>query len=144
MSTYTAPASTAQAEFHEFMGRCHAALEQQTKGHSQPFLALWSHSPDVTVMAAVGGYQSGFDDVSGLLSHVSKSLNWETFDVTTLASAVAGDFAFTVELERLTRTVDDEEQVMTLRATQVYRQVDGTWMVVHRHGDLLTPYEEKW
>ena len=132
------------ASFQDFMRRCHDALAQQTKGHSQPFLELWSHTSDVTVMAAVGGHQSGFDDVSGLLSHVSKSLNWETFSVENLATGVAGDFAFTVELESLTRLVEGNEEAMTLRATQVYRRVDGDWKVIHRHGDLLTPYEEKW
>ena len=136
--------STTSDSFENFMSRCHEALAQQTKGHSEPFLELWSHTPDVTVMAAVGGYQSGFDDVSGLLSHVSKSLNWDTFSVENLATGTAGDFAFTVELESLTRTVDGNEEAMTLRATQVYRRVDGNWKIIHRHGDLLTPYEEKW
>jgi ketosteroid isomerase-like protein len=70
--------------------------------------------------------------------------NWDTFSVENLATGVAGDFAFTVELERLTRLVKGNEEAMTLRATQVYRHVDGDWKVIHRHGDLLTPYEEKW
>jgi ketosteroid isomerase-like protein len=144
MTTDAAGKSAAQSEFDDFMDRCHEALAQQTKGHSQPFLTLWSHTPDVTVMAAVGGYQTGFEDVSGLLHHVSKSLDWDTWSAENLATGVAGDVAFTVELERMTRTVNGQEEEMTLRATQVYRRIDGDWMVIHRHGDLLTPYEEKW
>ena len=58
--------------------------------------------------------------------------------------AVVGDLAFTAELERMTRTVDGHEEVMTIRATQAYRCIDGEWRVIHRQGDVLTPYEEKW
>jgi ketosteroid isomerase-like protein len=136
--------SAIPADFGEFMDRCHDALAQQAKGHSQPFLDLWSHTHDVTVMAAVGGYQTGFDDVSALLSRVAKSLNWDTWRAENLATGVAGDLAFTVELETVTRTVDGKEEAMTRRATQVYRRTDGGWKVIHRHGDLLTPYREKW
>lgn len=132
------------AEFREFLARTHDALAQQGGGHSEPFLSLWSHTPDVTVMAAVGGYQTGFDAVSGLLSHVAKSLNWETLSAENLATGVSGDLAFTVELEKMTRTVAGKAEEMTVRATQVYHRVDGAWKVIHRHGDLLTPYEEKW
>jgi ketosteroid isomerase-like protein len=95
-------------------------------------------------MAAVGGYQAGFHDVSGLLPHVSKSLNWDGFRTENLATRVEGDVAFTAELERMTRTVDRHEEAMTIRATQIYRRVDGDWKVIHRHGDVLTAYEEKW
>jgi len=131
-------------DFNEFLARTHEALTQQGGGHSAPFLSLWSHTPDVTVMAAVGGYQTGFEAVSDLLSNVSKSLNWETLNAENLATGVSGDLAFTVELEHMTRTVDGEAQEMTVRATQVYRRADGEWKVIHRHGDVLTPYEEKW
>jgi ketosteroid isomerase-like protein len=37
----------------------------------------------------------------------------------------------------------DEDESMTLRATQIYRREDGEWRVVHRHGDVLTPFEAK-
>ena len=144
MTARTSSSATPYSDFEDFMSRCHDALAQQTKGHSEPFLALWSHTPDVTVMAAVGDYQSGFKDISGLLSHVSKSLNWDTWSTESLATGVGEDLAFTVELETMTRTLDGNEEVMTLRATQVYRRVDGEWKVIHRHGDVLTPYEEKW
>lgn len=136
--------SAIPAEFHEFMVRCHDALAQQAKGHAQPFLNLWSHTPDVTLMAAIGGFQTGFDDVSGLLSHVAKSLDWDTWSAENLMTGVAGDLAFTVELERRTRTGGGEEEETTLRATQVYRRLDGGWKVIHRHGDLLARYQQKW
>ncbi len=117
---------TVPADFEQFMGECHAALTQQTKGHSESLLALWSQTPEDTVFAAVGGYQIGFDDVSALLSHVSKSLNWDTWEAETLALHVEGDVAYTVELETMTRAVEGETEQMVLRASQFYRRVDGS------------------
>lgn len=140
----TSSPTTTDAAFTEFMNRCHDALAQQTKGHSEPFLALWSHTHDATVMAAVGGYHIGFDNVSNLLSEVSKSLSFDTWEVETVASHVDGDFAYTVEVERMTRSVEGKTEEMAVRATQVYRRSDGEWQVLHRHGDVLSPIAVKW
>jgi ketosteroid isomerase-like protein len=126
------------------MTRCHDALAQQTKGHSEPFLDLWSHTDDATVMAAVGGYHTGFENVSNLLSEVSKSLSFDTWEVETIATGVEGDFAYTVEVERMTRQVEGKTEEMAIRATQVYRRSSGEWRVLHRHGDMLSPVAVKW
>ena len=55
-------------ELRSFVDRCHAAITKQSQGHPEPFLDLWSHAADVTIMAAIGGYQVGFDAVSELLT----------------------------------------------------------------------------
>ncbi len=144
MADASSGGSTTAADFDQFMGCCHDALAQQGNGDSQPFLELWAHTSEVTLMAAVSGYQSGFDAVESLLTQVAKGLNWHTFRAENLATRVVGDFAFTAELERMTRTVDGQEEAMTIRATQIYSRVDGHWKVIHRHGDVLTAYEEKW
>src|SRR5690349_16385587 len=101
------------AEFLEFLERCHDALRQHTGGNPRPYLELWSHADDVSLMGGVGGHQVGFDDT----------------------------FGFTVELERLTRHIHGETEEMRLRATSVYRREDGAWKVVHRHGDSLMTVE---
>ena len=48
-----------------FLERCHDALRLHTGGNPRPFLALWSHAGDVSLMGGVGGHQVGFDEVSG-------------------------------------------------------------------------------
>ena len=55
------------------MHRCHAALTEQSQGRPEPFLQLWSHAADVTIMAAIGGSQVGFDAVSELVTAASKT-----------------------------------------------------------------------
>jgi ketosteroid isomerase-like protein len=132
------------SSFEDFLEECHSALAQQGNGNSAPFLALWAHGDDPTIMAAVGGYETGYEQISALLSGVSQTLDWTGFVAETLATGTAGDLAFSVELEKMTRTVNGVPEEMTIRASQIYRIEDGSWKVVHRHGDVLTPYSVKW
>jgi len=132
------------SSFDEFLAQCHDALAHQGNGDSAPFLSLWAHDGTPTIMAAVGGYQKGFEEISSVLSGVSQTLDWDGFEPETLAIGVGDDLAFTVELERMSRTVDGAPEEMTVRATQVYRREDGSWKVIHRHGDVLSPYSVKW
>jgi ketosteroid isomerase-like protein len=132
------------AEVRAFIGRCHEALTQQSQGHLEPLLELWSRADDVTVMAAIGGYQVGFDAVSDLLSAASKTQRFDSWSAENLVTSIADDLAFSVELEHYGRVVDGQDQGMTLRATQIYRREDGEWRIVHRHGDILSPIEAKW
>jgi ketosteroid isomerase-like protein len=128
----------------ELIGRCHEALSHQSQGRPEPFLDLWSRADDVTIMAAIGGYHVGFEQVRRLLIAASKtrastpgmrrtsSRRSATTSPSASSSSVYG------------RTVDGEHEEMTLRATQIYRHEDGAWKVIHRHGDVLTPVEAKW
>lgn len=105
---------------------------------------LWSHADDVTVMAAVGGYEVGFDHVTALLSWASTVQSFESWSAENVATAVGADLAISVELEDYGRRLEGENKEMTLRATQVYRREGGAWKIIHRHGDVLTPVEVKW
>ena len=131
-------------ELRAFVDRCHAAITKQSQGHPEPFLELWSHAGDVTIMAAIGGYQVGFDAVRELLTAASKTQQFDGWSAENVATVLDGNLAFTVELEHYAHTVDGEDKGITLRATQIYRREDGQWRVIHRHGDILTPIEAKW
>jgi len=131
-------------ELRAFVDRCHAAITKQSQGHPEPFLELWSHADDVTIMAAIGGYQVGFDAVRELLTAASKTQHFDGWRAENVATVLDENLAFTVELEHYARTGDREGEGMTLRATQIYRREDGQWRVIHRHGDILTPIEARW
>ena len=139
-----ASGSASMVEVREFIARCHEALTQQSRGHPEPLLELWSRADDVSVMAAIGGYNVGFDAVSDLLSSASKTQSFDSWSAENLVTYVIDDLAFSVELEHYGRVVDGEDQGMTLRATQIYRRENGQWRIVHRHGDILSPIEAKW
>src|SRR4051812_40744148 len=111
------PVPVPTRELQAFVDRCHAALTDQSQGHPEPFLELWSRAEDVTVMAAIGGYQIGFDAVSQLLTAASKTQQFDGWSAENVATIVNGDLAFTVEIEHYARTVDGEDKGITLRAT---------------------------
>ena len=129
------------AEAAEFIERCHVALGQHTGGNPKPYLELWSHADDVSLMGGVGGHQVGIAAVTELLTAAARTLNYTTWNADTLVADFDETRGFTVELEHLTREIDGETEEMSLRATTVYRREDGAWRVVHRHGDGLMNVE---
>jgi len=130
-----------EAEAAEFLERCHVALGQHTGGNPKPYLELWSHADDVSLMGGVGGHQVGIAAVTELLTAAARTLNYTTWNADTLVADFGETRGFTVELEHLTREIDGETEEMSLRATTVYRREDGAWRVVHRHGDGLMNVE---
>ena len=123
------------------MDDLHGKLEgHATRGDTEPFLGLWSHSPDASIMAAVGGYHVGFDEVSTLLRWVSQRLRSDAYTAHTLTTYPGEDLAASVELEDYPSSV--EGQGMTLRVTHIYRKEDGRWTLLHRHAEMLMPVDE--
>jgi ketosteroid isomerase-like protein len=61
--------------------------------------------------------------------------NTRSSDIELIASDASADFAYTVHREITSTSVDGTPRDYVLRVTQVYRREDGTWKVVHRHGD---------
>ncbi|MBM7504682.1 YybH family protein [Agromyces aurantiacus] len=134
MTTMTA----APADLQEFLVDLHGRLEgHATRSETEAFLRLWSHSPDASIMAAVGGHHIGYEQVANLLMWVSAQVTFDTYVPHMLIVQAHGDLAFSVELEEYTNRA--AEQQMTLRATQVYRREEGAWRILHRHAEELTP-----
>jgi ketosteroid isomerase-like protein len=144
MSTTRSSDFTRDASLEAFIDRCHEAIRQQSQGHPEPFLELWSHADDVSLMAAIGGYQVGFAQLSELLIAASKTQSFASWSAENLVTIAGDDLAVTIDLEHYGRGADSQEEDMTLRATQIYRREDGDWKVIHRHGDILQPIEAKW
>ena len=133
----TSTDTTIPTDLSDFLDRCHDAVRQQSGGHSDALLDAFSRAEDISLMAATNGYQVGFDDVSDLLRSVAQGLHFHTYEPENLTTTAMGDLAYTVEIERLR----NDEQEMTLRATQVYRRENGDWRLVHRHAEPLGPVD---
>ena len=128
------------SDLREFIDNLHQKINgHATKGDTEPFLELWSHGPDASIMAAVGGYHVGFGEVSKLLLWVSARMRVNTYTFETLTAHEADELAASVSLEHLTSA---EGQKTTLRSTHVYRREDGAWKLLHRHAEELTDVRE--
>lgn len=59
---------------------------------------------------------------------------------TPLGGRVVGDLAYTAGVEEGTVRLDGgERRPMKLRVTMVHQRVDGRWLCVHRHGEMVRP-----
>lgn len=132
------------ASAEAIIARCHDALLEQAQGRPEPFLARRSQADDVALMAAIGGYQHGFEQVNKALTEASKSQSFESRESQRLLTAFGEDLGVTVEVETLKRQVEGKPADPTVRATMVYRREDGEWKVLHRHGDILESVSVKW
>jgi ketosteroid isomerase-like protein len=104
-------------------------------GDAGPRSQTWSERPPVTLFGAwlnaydPDGVREVFDKLAHSFSHARSS------DIDLIAADAGGDFAYTVHREITSTSVNGAPRDYVLRVTQVYRREDGTWKVVHRHGD---------
>ena len=124
-------------EFYKFVEKCRHAVSEQVAGHTESFQELWSRADDVVLMGAAGSHSVGWDDVSASLSWASSHLDFGDWSAENLLTGVAGNLGFTVDLEHMSRLVDERVEERTLRASQGYRFEDGRWRVLFRHGDPM-------
>src|SRR5215813_6841696 len=94
---------TPRAELDEFIDRCHEAVTEQSQGQPEPFLALWSQADDVSIMAAIGGFQRGFEQVSALLTSASKTQHFDRWSAENIVTVVGDNLGISVELEHYAR-----------------------------------------
>ena len=132
-------------DLDEMLDRTRAALGRLVSGDPEPYLALWSQHPDVTVMGGFGAYQTGWEGVrENTRFAASRFRGGQITDVERLAAGVSGDLAFAVWIERGEVRVEgrDEPGPLAVRVTHIFRREAGAWRIIHRHGDPITQIRE--
>jgi ketosteroid isomerase-like protein len=95
----------------------------------------WSKREPVTLFGA-GWNASNADEARAVFRKLEERFSDAVqSDISLVAYGVSGDLAYTVHREHTTTVVHGERRQYVLRVTQVYRREDGTWRVIHRHGD---------
>jgi hypothetical protein len=126
-----------------FMSASEQAQREMGAGRPELLKALWSHSDDVAIMGAFGGYERGWDQVSARLDWASKGIAATDRSEENIATVVGADLAYTVNLEHMTRHASGQPRPYTLRCTQVYRLEGGEWKIALRHADELLQKDEQ-
>jgi ketosteroid isomerase-like protein len=131
--------------YSDFLPRFIDAQRAFHDGDPEPNLALWSTEDPVTLFAARGLVDSGTEPVTKTFRFVASTFSdVGSFDWETLASGVAGDFAYTAAVELYTNSREGGPLERTeLRATHVYRREGGQWRAVYRHADRRPPQRDE-
>ncbi len=116
----------------------YSALQLMFTGNIGPMKEVWSHSADVTFMGPGGKVQRGWPAVRA---------DWEAQAALKMggkvqfedAHVIVGqDLAFTSGWERGQNVgPDGKTQLVSIRATNVFRKEDGAWKMIGHHTDLL-------
>ena len=134
--------SKADEFMHNTLVQQKTANDAMFNGDPQPYMAMWSHTDDVSLFGAWGPCKVGWPAVSKTFEWVgSRFSNGDMeFDVQV---AQAGELiAYSVGYERGKVVLDGgQKRPMTIRVTHAYRWEDSRWRIVHRHGDFA-PVDE--
>ena len=123
-------------------------LEQMTaagaamqNGDPDPMINSWANSDEITLFGAWGPIEKGHKAVTDTMRWIgSRFTGADVVDVEHAVVASSGDLAYTVGFERTHVSVDGGPmRDMVIRATHIYRSIDGDWKLVHRHADFPPP-----
>jgi len=132
---------SAEAEIAQMTQLLLAANNRFAQGDATQGKDLCSQRDDVTLFGGASGYEHGWEQVGPRYSWASSNFSGGQMTSQVLATHVSGDLACTVELERWDVRLASTGAAATieLRVTHVYRREEGSWKVIHRHADRLTP-----
>src|SRR3954462_13049787 len=118
-----------------------AAAAAFVRGNAEPLKALCSHSDDVTILGAFGGFEQGWDLVGPRLDWASSQFQDGVSSYTNLSAHITQDLVCLVDIERTEARLGGgrERVIQELRATQVLRREGDEFRVIHRHADPLRP-----
>jgi ketosteroid isomerase-like protein len=130
--------SAIDSEWSTFIKKLESAEEEFIQGHPAAFLALWSHSADVTLCGGFGGVERGWENIRNRLTWASAHYSDGTRTREEISRFIGTDFAYLVQTEIIRSRVADQPEPSTqvLRATMVFRREFNEWRIVHRHADL--------
>ena len=131
---------TTPDEFSLFIAQVQAAMNQFVSGNPEPLKALWSQAADVTVFGGFGAYERSWAQVGTNIDWASARFREGALTFEMLAMEMSGDLAYTVWLERGQVRVAGREELspLVVRVTHIYRREEGSWKLIHRHGDAIT------
>jgi|SRR5215203_6405352 len=117
------------------------ATAEFLKSNPEPYKMVFSHKEDVTLANPFFPPVRGWDEVAKTLeSTASRLRDGEFVSSEIIAKYVTAELAYVVALVRERAKVGGSEDIspIALRTTMMLRPEEGTWKVVHLHGDPIT------
>ena len=117
----------------------YSALNALFKGEVDPMKEVWSHKDDVTYMGPAGGFQIGWDQVL---------VYWDAQAAMKLGGEVKpGDMHIIIGREiaiiqnyeeGANIDADGNPQIVSIRASNLFRKENGKWKMISHQTDLLS------
>jgi ketosteroid isomerase-like protein len=133
------PTAADEQEFQAFLAERAAATAAFFNGDPEPWKAMASQTPVITMFGGFGGYEQGWEAVSDRYTWAAAANAEGQVAVELIACHVAGDFAYAVAIERgqVRAAGEADFAPKALRVTEIFRKEDGAWRLLHRHADPL-------
>jgi ketosteroid isomerase-like protein len=135
-------ASAGDSSFQAFLPQFEEATSRFINGDATLWKQNASRRDDVTLLGGWGAYEKGWNDAGAWYARAAARFkeSGAKVKVEYLSSAVSGDLAYTVAIERSEVHLVEQNKAapMALRVTHFFRREDGVWKLVHRHADPLT------
>lgn len=122
-------------EVRQASSQFYAALNQMLKGDASSMSAIWSHGA-VTTMHPIGGREVGWDAVRGSFEQVAKAPIGGNVELKDQLIEVYGDLAYEMGTESGQMSLAGHQAPIDQRVTNIYHREDGTWKIIHHHGDV--------
>lgn len=128
-------------DFDQVVEQSHAAVDAFVRGDSRPLEELYSRRDDVTLGNPFGPFVRGFAEVATTMERAASYYrDGKAIGFDLVAKEVTTDLAFTVEVERISSKIggSEDESLVSLRVTSIFRNEDDGWKLLHRHADPIT------
>ena len=117
------------------------ATTEFLKGNAEPYKMMFSHREDVTLSNPLFPTVRGWEKVSGTLEQTAALLrDGELINSMTVSKYVTPELAYVVSIVQEKAKVGGSQDItpVALRTTMILRPEEGTWKIVHLHGDPIT------
>jgi len=139
--TFVDPATITDSGFKVFLPKWERYIDSISSGNSTLVKENASHSDDITIMGAFGGYEKGWAQVGARYDWAAaqmKGTQPKKSKIEYIDIVISGDLAYTVALASTVQGYTNSEKDPKLRVTEIFRKENGSWKLLHRHADPLT------
>jgi ketosteroid isomerase-like protein len=125
-------------DFEQFLKQREEASRAWVNGDAKPLERITTHQSPASFLGPGGGYERGSETV--LAAYREGAAHFEsgetTFEVIGMEAGEGLAYVTGIQHATITAKGKSKAEPMDLRITEVFRQENGEWKLVHRHADM--------
>jgi ketosteroid isomerase-like protein len=124
---------SAEAEVRAASERFYTKLAAFIQGDTSQVIDAWWQNDAITTGQPVGAWARGLEAVKQSWAGIATLTLVGDVKITDLSVHLHGDMAYTLGIEHATLEFDGKPFEFVSASTNIYRKVDGEWLLVHHH-----------